>query len=243
MDYTSVFERREIKFLCPVSSIDRLIQSIEGHATRDRYAHSSVRSVYYDTPDFRVIRRSIEKPCYKEKLRLRCYGEVDGDSSVFVEMKKKYKGIVYKRRVALPLSCAEAWLSGGDRPYDTQICREIDYFRDYYSSLRPTVYLTYEREAYVGCEDRGLRLTLDTDVRAEFNFPSLLGAPTGISVLPPGTVLFEVKTPVGIPLWLARVLSELKIYKTSFSKYGEAYIKNISIKENSNNGKHFCRNI
>lgn len=131
----------------------------------DAYGVSMICNVYFDTPDHRLIRRSLEKPLYKEKLRLRSYGKATADSTVFLELKKKYKGVVYKRRVALTEAQAMAYLCESKRVGDTQILREMDYALSYYGDLRPAMYLCYDRVAFYGEEDPMLRLTFDDNMR------------------------------------------------------------------------------
>ena len=224
MGYVTVFKRYEIKYLLDEKTLSRLMPLIKEHMAPDAYAKSSIRSLYFDTCDYRLVRRSVEKPIYKEKLRLRCYGTVGADDTVFAEIKKKYDHVVYKRRLPLAEADAMAWLTGRrPSPVNTQIAREIDYFLSFYGPLRPTVFLSYEREAFVSREDSGLRLTLDRKVLVETAALSLTHPPCGIPLLPGDKVLMEVKCGGGMPLWLTRALSAERIYKTSFSKYGTAY--------------------
>ena len=218
-----VFQRYEVKYLLSRGQRDRLLGELAAYLAPDAYAHSSVRSVYYDTPSYRLIRASLEKPVYKEKLRLRSYGRAEKDSEVFLELKKKYKDVVYKRRISLPLRQAEACLSGQAPLPDCQIGREIDYALGYYQTLAPAVFLSYERDAYHDQEGTGLRLTFDESIRCRFHNLTLASDPWGTALLPPDRVLMEVKAGGGLPLWLVRWLSARQIYKTSFSKYGAAY--------------------
>lgn len=199
----------------------------------DPYGKTTIRNLYFDTDDYRLIRRSIEKPVYKEKLRIRSYRRADRDSTVFAELKRKYDGIVYKRR--LPLTEAEAfdWIINR-RPllHKGQISREIDYFIDFYPRLHPTVFLSYEREAFYDRDGRALRITFDRDILCRQSNLSLLCEPYGDRILDEDLTLMELKCVGGLPFWLAKILSENKLYKTSFSKYGIAYEKLIFNKQN-----------
>ena len=143
-----VFRRYEIKYLMDRRQRDGILQAIAPYMSIDSYGHSSIRNIYYDTPNFRLIRESLEKPVYKEKLRLRGYGSAGPEDTVFVELKKKYKSVVYKRRVSLPLAQAEACLARELPLPDSQIGQEIAYALDFYQALEPAVYLSYEREAF-----------------------------------------------------------------------------------------------
>jgi hypothetical protein len=166
----------------------------------------------------------MEKPAYKEKLRIRSYAQALPGSQVFVELKKKYKGIVYKRRLSLPEQTAAEWMAGSPPPgEDSQIRREIDYFLRYYGALRPTVFLSYDREAYYCREGGDFRVTFDDNILCRQTDLSLEREVGGTSILPEGCVLMEIKCSGGIPLWMTALLTQEKLYKTSFSKYGTAY--------------------
>ena len=228
MSYRSVFRRYELKYLLTVEQRDAVLRGIEPYMALDSYGRTTIRNVYYDTENYRLIRHSVEKPEYKEKLRVRSYRRVDSTGEVFVEIKKKYDGVVYKRRVALPEAVATDWLCGNTpKPIDTQISREIDYFLSYYGGLRPSMFLTYEREAFYERDGGDLRITFDENILCRRSDMSLLSDPYGRAILPEGMVLMEIKCPGAIPLWLVKILSDMKIYKTSFSKYGTAYFNTV----------------
>ena len=230
-----VFCRRELKFLINAEQRRQLERVFAEKMTPDKFGHSSIRNIYYDTPDFRLIRRSLEKPVYKEKLRLRCYGD---SQQVFLEVKKKYKGIVYKRRIALTERVAEAFMEFRGTIPDTQIGREMVYFRDFYKNLQPQVYLSYERDAWFSKDDPGLRITMDDQIRYRYSNLHLDQAPGGREILPPGLSLMEVKAENAIPVWLMALLAQLKISKISFSKYGRAYLMELPGKINEGRGYH-----
>lgn len=224
MDIQNIFMRYEIKYLLTRMQKARLLRRMDSHMTMDRYGRSTIRSLYYDTEDHRLIRRSLEKPAYKEKLRVRSYRTAQAEDPVFVELKKKHRSVVYKRRIELPRDTAEAVLAGeGPMPDVSQIGREIDYFRRYYRTLQPAALITCEREAYFARDDDTFRITFDENILARTDSLSLGTAPAGSPLLSPGEVLLEVKTRGGMPLWLTRFLTENRIYPASFSKYGEAY--------------------
>lgn len=169
-------------------------EAMPGHMRPDEYCRSSVRSIYYDTPNCRLIRSSIEDPAYKEKLRLRSYGRAAQDGTVFVELKKKYRKVVYKRRIALSQDEALGWLAGEHPcPRPGQIGAEIDYFLDFYRPLVPTVFLSSEREAYCSAEEPGFRLTFDERILCRRVDISLGSEACGTPRLPEGRVLMELK--------------------------------------------------
>jgi hypothetical protein len=182
-----------------------------------------VQNLYYDTGDFDNIRVSVEKPMYKEKLRLRCYGIPDGGSSLFLELKKKFKGVVYKRRMIFPYDeYAPANAERVAAREDSQISREIGCF----FKRRPVsekIHISYERRAFAGLRDPGLRVTFDTDIRFRLDDLSFNGGSPGTALLPPEQVLMEIKTPYAMPLWLSCPLSGAGIFPRPFSKYGLWY--------------------
>ena len=192
----------------------------------DVHGESTICNIYYDTPDYRLISRSLEKPVYKEKLRMRSYGPAKPESPVFLELKKKYQGVVYKRRISLPEWGASAYMSGAlPLTEDSQIGREIDYFRSYYGQLRPSVYLSYERCASYAAEDETLRATFDKNICWRNENMSLEAPAGGRHLLLPRQSLLEIKTASAIPLWLVQALEKAEVRQASFSKYGEAYIQ------------------
>lgn len=221
--YQTVFQRKEVKYLLSTQQLQALMPLIRQHMEPDMFSHSSIGSLYYDTPDYRLIRRSLEKPEYKEKLRLRSYGVPGSDSPVFPEIKKKAGGIVYKRRVSMGCEDAMDYLGGRCPGPEGQIFRELDWMLSAYPGLAPRVFLGYERDSWKGRETPDLRLTLDRDIRYRFYDLDLRWGFRGTSILPPGSTLMEIKIPGAAPMWLSHALSEIGIFPTSFSKYGESY--------------------
>ena len=229
MSYQSVFKRYEIKFTLNSEQKDRIMLAMQPYMQLDDYGRTTIRNIYFDTDTFRLIRRSIEKPTvYKEKLRLRSYRRAAPDTPVFIELKKKYKSVVYKRRLSMPEHQALDWLSGKqENTIDTQISREIDYFVRFYETLKPRVFLSYEREAFYSKDGSDFRVTFDDNILFRQEDITLESDIRGTPLLDEGKVLMEIKTSGGIPLWMTHLLSKEKIYKTSFSKYGTAYQKYI----------------
>ena len=224
MAFQTVFKRYEIKYIITLKQKQKVLDAMKPYMKLDKYGRTTIRNIYYDTDTYLLIRRSIEKPTYKEKLRIRSYSKVDGDGTVFVELKKKYKHVVYKRRISLPEAEAVKWLSGEKHTEKhTQITNEIDYFMELYGTLHPTVFLSYEREAFYTNDGSDFRVTFDDNILCRQEDLSLQSDVYGTPILPDGKVLMEIKCSGSIPLWMTEVLSREKIYKTSFSKYGTAY--------------------
>jgi len=222
-DAIVVMKRYELKYLLSGEQTEYLRRSLQGHMEPDSFGLSSIASLYYDTPDFRLIRASVEKPPFKEKIRLRSYGLATDSSPVFLELKRKAYGIVYKRRVQSTIPLVEKFFAGeGDICAGGQINREITTFRDHYRTLVPACLIIYDRTAYF--EPGGdLRLTIDLNPRYRAEDLTLTKSMEGISLLPEGWTVLEVKVQQAMPLWLTKILSDGRIYKGSFSKYGEAY--------------------
>ena len=224
MAFQTVFKRYELKYMLTLEQKEKILEAMSSYMELDKYGRTTIRNIYFDTDNYRLIRRSIEKPAYKEKLRIRSYSQATADSTVFVELKKKYEKVVYKRRLPLCKADAMAWICRENPcPVNTQISREIDYFIDFYGKLNPTVFLSYEREAYYDKGGGDFRVTFDDNILARQTDVNLCSTTYGSPILSEGKVLMELKCSGGIPLWMARVLSRERIYKTSFSKYGTAY--------------------
>lgn len=218
----NIFKRYELKYILTTEQYNLVKFAMQNYMCKDKYGESDICNLYCDTPDFLLVRRSNEKPFYKEKLRLRSYGIAKDDTQIFVEIKKKYDSVVYKRRIATDEKTAFELLSG-NAVSGCQIVKEITYFANLYTGLHPRMFITYRREAFYGIEDEDLRITFDSSILWRTSDLSLSHGIYGQPVLPENQVLMEIKTPTAIPMWLVRVLSQNKIYKTSFSKYGTAY--------------------
>lgn len=218
--------RHELKYILTKEQTQALKERLVGFMQVDKYGLTSIASLYYDTTDFRIIRASIEKPEYKEKIRLRSYGLAKKGSTVFLELKRKAYGIVYKRRISTTEEDAVKFLNyEGDICADGQIAKEISYFRSYYEKLVPTCLIIYDRLAYF--EANGdLRLTIDSNPRYRTTKLNLSTSMEGTSLLPEGYSILEIKVQDSMPLWLTRILSEEKIYNSNYSKYGAAYKNN-----------------
>lgn len=226
-DTKLTFKRYEKKYVLTPEKFCLIKERIGGYIEPDEFPQSTVCSVYYDGGDYHLIRHSIDKPVYKEKLRLRSYGVPAEGDTVFLELKKKFKGVVYKRRAPMPAGEAEAYLAGkASAPGSGQIINEIDWFLKE-NTLSPKVLIACDRLSYRGREDRELRITFDENIRWRRSALSLTAGSHGELLMKDGGVLMEIKIPGAAPLWLARTLSELEIFPVSFSKYGTCYTENI----------------
>lgn len=224
----TIFQRYEKKYMLGQSQYEALQAILEGRMKTDVYGQYTICNLYYDTDHFDLIRASIEKPVYKEKFRIRSYGVPGDGNPVFLELKKKYNGVVYKRRVTLPLAEAKRFLKTGDCGLkDSQIMDEIRYFMDMYR-VEEKAFISYDRFALIGIEDPELRVTFDSNMRFRQIELGLDKGIWGTDILERGELLMEIKAPVALPIWLSRALSELEIFPTSFSKYGTCYSRFLS---------------
>ena len=222
-DTQFTFKRYESKYLLNPAQYECFMQGASEHLVPDEYHLSNVLSVYYDTDDYRLIRESIEKPLYKEKLRIRSYGVPEPDGMVFVELKKKYKGVVYKRRVEMPAKQAEAWVNGKKQPlFESQITKEIDWFLKT-NDVSPKAFIGCRRVSWVDKDEHELRITFDEQIKWRDYKLSVLNGDEGELLLKDGECLMEIKIPEAAPMWLARLLSDEEVFPTSFSKYGSCY--------------------
>ena len=221
------FERCEKKYRLTPDQQQAILAGMAPYMKKDAYGAYTICNIYYDTPDWRLIRTSLEKPVYKEKLRIRSYGVPEDGGKVFVELKKKYDGVVYKRRVTMAPGQAVPFLAGA-LPEDAfgQIGREIAWFQQFYHA-RPSVFIAYDRLAFAGVDDSELRITFDTNLRWRDTDLDLRLGDHGTPIGDPGMILMEIKIPGVCPLWLSRLLSQTGVFPTSFSKYGACYQSHI----------------
>ncbi len=219
------FSRYEAKFFLTPQQHSQLMELLRPHLSVDEYGKHTISNIYYDTDQFDLIRASIEKPVYKEKLRVRAYGKPDPETgTLFIELKKKFRHIVYKRRIVVTPPEARAFLDDGQAPAhaDPQITGEIAHFMQFHRP-KPKVYLSYERVAMFSNEDPELRITFDTNLLWRETELDLCAGSYGTPLFPDERVLMEIKVPGAMPLWLAHGLSQLGVFRTSFSKIGTCY--------------------
>lgn len=219
------FRRYEVKYFLTRQQFEHLFPILEEHLAVDSYGKHTISNIFLDTDQFDITRASIEKPVYKEKLRIRAYGCQDPEQGkLFIELKKKYDHVVYKRRIAVTPPEAKAFLRDGIYPphADPQITREIAHFMKLHRPT-PKVFLSYDRIAMFGKEDPELRITFDQNLLWRDTDLDICTEAHGQPILPDDRVLMEIKVPGAMPLWLARTLSEMRVFPTSFSKIGTCY--------------------
>ena len=222
----NIFERYEKKYGMSKAQYESFMNKIRDKIIPDAFPVSEVCSLYLDTDNCVIIRNSIDAVNYKEKLRLRSYGSAKDDGLVFMEIKKKLDGIVYKRRIPVTYQQAMNYFEHHELPNQTQIMKEIDYAMNLYGNVKPKVLIIYDRLAYVDKEDPDIRITFDTNIRYRIDDLDMRKETKGDQLLDEDHILMEVKSPGYVPLWLAGAMDELEIRRAKFSKYGTIYQNN-----------------
>ncbi|MBE6760672.1 MAG: polyphosphate polymerase domain-containing protein [Ruminococcaceae bacterium] len=222
--FTYTFRRYEKKYYITDEQAKALLKKIGDRIIPDEFGETVICNLYYDTPDFLLIRRSLDKPLYKEKLRLRCYSVPKNDSTAFIEIKKKFAKVVYKRRLDTTYERAINYLKTGDINLSGQIKNELDWFLKSYKSLAPSTAVFYTRRAFFDKTNPELRITIDKDIMWRRDDLDLSLGAYGERLIDENHRLLEIKIPGVMPMWLAHILSELNIFPNSFSKYGKAYL-------------------
>lgn len=225
----NVFKRVEQKYLLTEEQFLILQDVMVEYFEKDKFYKTTIYNIYFDNDNNDLIINSIEKPIYKEKIRLRSYGEPSIDSVVFFEMKQKYKGIVYKRRVNLTLKQYLKYMKRNIFPNNVQIMKEIDYYIKYYK-LHPYIFVGYDRLSYYLKEDSNFRVTFDTNLRSRTSDLKLKDTKDNKLYFDENMYIMEIKSLYGLPLWFTRILSNNGIFPTSFSKVGNIYKKEGGIK-------------
>ena len=222
-----VFRRKEIKYILTQEQYKSLLHVINNHIEKDKYYKSTICNIYYDTSNYDLIRHSLDKPTYKEKVRLRSYEVPKLDSNVFLEIKKKYAGIVGKRRIEIKLKDFYDYLETGElNNSNEQIKKEIDYCFKLYN-LEPKLFLAYDRLSYYDKDDINFRITFDTNIRSREDNLRLEKGDKGKLYFDDDLIVMETKALNAYPMWFVKALSELKLYPGSFSKYGSIYSKKL----------------
>ena len=221
-----VFRRYEEKYLLSEEDKYKLFQEINKYLEEDEYFKSKICSIYFDNDNNDLIINSLEKPIYKDKIRLRSYGIPNINDNVFLEIKNKYKGITGKRRIKIKLKDFNEYIENNNNINNSQIMKELDYLFKYYH-LKPSMYISYDRLSYVGKSNDYLRITLDSNLKARQDNLKLDYGDYGKRYFKDNYYIMEIKTLGSIPLWLTRSLNKLGIFPTSFSKYGNFYKKYI----------------
>lgn len=219
------FERKEMKYLLNVRQKEQLMKAISDWIVQDPYSPYTVSSAYLDFPSDLLMKRNMEKPAYRRKVRIRCYGEFERNSTCYLETKNKYKGITVKKRILMDSSQIEEFLK--NRKFPAGLSSDAISLFNAQAGYQIRYGLKYERQAYYWKDDPSLRITFDDQICVRkpenpFCLQSLIGQKAA-AILPDGFTLMEIKTANALPLRLARILGALQILPASFSKAGSAY--------------------
>lgn len=221
------FQRKEKKYVLSNEKYQQLREKLDDYLCEDEYGLHTILSVYFDTKNYEMIRHSIDKPSYKEKFRIRSYGIPENNKDVFLEIKKKVKGVVYKRRISLPFEKAKEYIRNprtfeNTQGKDQQIKQEIDWLFAR-KKLEPKVMIAYDRRAFSYSEDSDFRVTFDFNIRYKEITEQQRINDQGKRVADEIDVLMEVKALGAYPLWFSELLADFEIYPGSFSKYAQTY--------------------
>lgn len=228
----STFKRYEIKYFLLKEKAEELVLRLYPHMVLDPHCPGGesyrISSIYFDTDDRYFIRHSMSRPLYKEKFRMRSYGGQKSDCDmVFLEIKRKFDRIVSKRRAILTLKQAEEFVNKSVRPevsgyMNNQVVDEMAFFLGTYR-VRPSAYIGYNRVAFSGKHDLGLRVTFDTDIVARRNELTLRSPSNGERLIDERKALMEIKFSYSVPIWLSSLLSEFDLFRRGYSKYGNEH--------------------
>lgn len=216
------FRRIEKKYILTRDQYLFLKEAIKEKLIEDEHGKSTICNIYFDTEQFDLIRHSTTKPIFKDKVRLRSYNIPTLESNIYLEIKRKYDGVVSKRRIVMILNEFYKYMNKEIKLEDNQVKKELDYYFEHYK-LRPTMFLSYYRRAYYDKENRDFRLTFDSHILAREYDLEIEKGNYGNHILEKNKYIMEVKTLGAMPMWFVKLLNKLKICPCGFSKYGEAY--------------------
>jgi SPX domain protein involved in polyphosphate accumulation len=225
-----IFHRIEQKYVLNKNEYEKMIKELNKYTIHDKYYESSICSVYFDDDNYDLIINSIDSPLYKEKVRLRSYGVIDDNGKVFLELKKKYKGVTYKKRVTMTLN--EFWnyyeKSIIPKSCDNLSMKEIDYCFNKYR-LKPKMFISYDRYSYLDKENNNIRITFDYNIKYRDKHLNLDSNKYLEDIIEDDIYIMEIKTRDSIPIWFTKILSNLKLYPSGYSKYKEAYLRTLKV--------------
>ena len=228
--------RYELKFTVS-ADVKRALLGLAGEGLLpDSHGHEGlyrVSSQYFDTPDLKAYWEKLDGVGYRQKFRLRFYGDEPKADAIFFEIKHRWDQTVYKERVPLQLEALSSLL---EQP--NQILQLAELVETLTSAEERTLkkivsvaaktgltgvnMISYLREAWVGKYDESLRVTFD-HLCAAFS-PGDASAPLGdqgTPILDPSSMLLEVKFNDRLPVWLRDCLGQVAVQPIRFSKYAE----------------------
>lgn len=191
--------------------------------------HYTVRSIYFDTPDYDYYFEKIEGIKHRKKFRIRGYNELTPDSKVFFEIKRKYEIPIFKNRAVTSYDnvcklfmnqSVEKCISNSEKfPHAVDNVKRF-FYHFYSDSLRPVILVIYEREAYLGLIDEKIRVTFDKNLRS-VAFPTIdeLYSESRARVALKDQFILEVKFNDYFPSWMKPIIGILGLKRESASKY------------------------
>ena len=216
------FRRVEKKYILTREQYLFFKEAIRENMIEDEHGKSTICNIYFDTEQYDLIRHSIAKPIFKDKIRIRSYNIPTIDSNIYLEIKRKYDGVVSKRRIQIKLSDFYKYLNDNSCLDECQVKKELDYYFKHYK-LKPTMFLSYYRRAFYDKENRDFRLTFDSHVLARDYDLEIEKGNYGVHIFEKNKYIMEVKTLGAIPMWFVKLLNQIQIGPCGFSKYGAAY--------------------
>lgn len=218
------FRRVEKKYILSREEYELVKKEMAKYMVEDEHGQSTICNIYLDSNEYALITHSISKPVYKDKVRLRSYNIPKLSDTVYLEIKRKFEGVVSKRRIGIKLQDFYQYLENPDsiEVSNKQVKKELDYYFKYYN-LKPAMFISYVRSAYYGKDNRDFRVTFDSNILARNYHLKLEGGNYGVNIFDPNKYIMEVKTLGSMPLWFVEILNKFKIGPAGFSKYGEGY--------------------
>ena len=235
MKPTLHFQRFEFKYFLPKHRVPQLVAALRQHMIWDPFYDASkkgtyhVNSLYFDTPGYDCFWDKEAGVADRKKLRLRYYGDLEnGDSPVYVEIKRKKDALILKDRVGVrasetagpALQAKLARLRAGKANPNAEFTEELAWFLRR-NSLRPKLFISYDRTALEAKRNREFRVSIDQNIQAREQFGLVPGKKSMAKIYPHG-VVFEIKYQNILPAWFQRVLQKFELQRLAFSKYANA---------------------
>lgn len=221
------FRRKESKYIVDKAVFAQLETELKTYMVADEYANSTITNIYFDNEQFEMIQDAIDKKYGREKVRMRVYdAQPSKNSQAFLEIKKKENKIGFKYRLtSTPLAVMEYVEKGlADQTMaDEKVMSELATLKKRYGSIKPKMYIYYDRVSFKGKEDQKVRVTVDQNLLYRADHIDVERGRFGKALLDPDKVILEIKVAEEQPTWLVDLLEKYQIQKQSFSKYGNAY--------------------
>lgn len=221
------FKRKESKYIVDKKVFALLELDLKKYMVADDYAQSTITNIYFDNDRFEMIQDAIAKKYGREKVRMRVYDTNPSENSqAFLEIKQKENKIGFKYRLtSTPLAVMNYVEKGlvDQTITDEKVTSKLLALRERYGTIKPKMYISYDRVSFKGKEDKKVRVTVDQHLLYRADYVDMKKGKFGNHLLDPNKLIMEVKVPEEQPIWLVELLEKYQIEKQSFSKYGNAY--------------------